>query len=219
MDRGLLLPFGIIGVLIISGCTNQVYEGVLQYQEADANHCEAYYLVIDETEYYMINTSLVGDLNQFVNKTVVVRGELITRDVLRKCLFGKTINAVTVQEAGKTGCEEIYRVNSSLPSYFLYTSEDESVPDEFRVFGPMVSTDKFLDDNIFKAADGWNFYCVYDAKPAEGVEYFYHSKPCLSGAWYYRNAYVCGDVYYILNARDAGGVVLYGPFDIADSGT
>ena len=83
-------------VVLSSGCINPEYEGVLKYQEADVNHCEAYYIVINE-EPYEINTSLVGDLDEFVNKSVRVRGELVTRYVLRKCLFGKTINAVDIQ--------------------------------------------------------------------------------------------------------------------------
>jgi len=212
MIKRFLLLLGIIGVLFVSGCTSTVYEGVLQYQEADVNKCEAYYLAVNG-ESYEINTSLVGDLDHLVNKTVVVRGELITRNTLRKCMFGKTINAVFVHEVGKDDCEEIYRINSALPSYFVYTSEDENIPEEFQVFGPMLSTDIFTDDIIYKMS-GWDFYCRSDSEPAEKIEYFYHSKPCLSGAWYYRYAYVCGDVYYILNARNAGGVILYGPFDI-----
>ena len=69
----------------------------MQYQEADINHCEAYYLVIDESQYYMINTSLVGNLDNLVNKEVRVNGELIDGPAMRKCMFEKTINAVDIQ--------------------------------------------------------------------------------------------------------------------------
>jgi len=111
-------------------------------------------------------------------------------------------------------CDPIDRVNNSLPSYLLYTNENENMPKEFLVFGPMLSPDTF-EDNIIYKTDGWNFYCKYNSQPAEKIEYFYHSKPCLEGAWHYRYAYICGDKYYIFDARNAGGVRLYGPFDVA----
>jgi hypothetical protein len=110
-------------------------------------------------------------------------------------------------------CTPIDRVNTNLPSHFLYTHENEQIPEQFPILGNFISPDTYNDSIIYKT-DGWNFYCKYNSAPAEKVEYFYHSKPCVSGAWYHRDAYVCGDKYYILDGKDAGGVRLYGPFNI-----
>ncbi|MCX6818277.1 MAG: hypothetical protein NTU57_05475 [Candidatus Aenigmarchaeota archaeon] len=90
--------FAIFVILVVSssGCINSAYEGTLLYQKADANKCEAYYIVIKEKP-YEINTTLVGDLDDYVNKSVRIRGELITRTALKKCLFETTINAADIQ--------------------------------------------------------------------------------------------------------------------------
>ncbi len=116
--------------------------------------------------------------------------------------------------AGGRNCNPIDRINPGLPSYFMFANENESIPGELLVFGPMISSDTFENDIIYKT-DGWNFYCKHDNATAEKVEYFYHSKPCLEGTWHHRYAYVCKDKYYVLDGRDAGGVRLYGPFDVA----
>lgn len=121
---------------------------------------------------------------------------------------------VNFMNTDSRNCDPIDRINSELPSYFIYTNENENIPEELLVFGPMISPDTFENDIIYKT-NGWNFYCKYNNASAEKVEYFYHSKPCLEGAWYNRYAYVCGDNYFILDAKDAGGVRLYGPFDVA----
>ncbi|MCX6807605.1 MAG: hypothetical protein NTZ80_02265 [Patescibacteria group bacterium] len=111
-------------------------------------------------------------------------------------------------------CETIDRVNLNLPSYFLYADKNIDIPENLLVFGPAISPNIFENEIIYKT-NGWNFYCKSNSKPAQKIEYFYYSKACIMGAWRYRYAYICDDKYYILDGRDAGGVRLYGPFDIA----
>lgn len=86
-------------VLISSGCVSQGYEGTLKYQEAGDFQCEAYYLVIND-ESYMINTTLIGNLEDYVNREVRVKGEIIEGPSLRQCQFTKTINAVEFELLG-----------------------------------------------------------------------------------------------------------------------
>ncbi|MBW3004166.1 hypothetical protein KY328_01435 [Candidatus Woesearchaeota archaeon] len=112
-----------------------------------------------------------------------------------------------------TGCSRtIDRTNDNIPPNFKYTSKEEYVPEEFHLAGPFTIHETYEDDIIYK--DEWDFYCKYNSKKAEEVEFYYYSNPRLAGAFGGRKALICEDVYYIFDRRAAYGGGLFGPFDI-----
>ncbi|MBD3355438.1 hypothetical protein GF361_05685 [Candidatus Woesearchaeota archaeon] len=88
--------FGLILVLMLSGCNSFGYKGTLKYQEQGINSCEAYYITIDDNS-YMIDTSDIGDLKSQVGKQVRVKGKLIDGPGMKKCQFKKTIEATDIE--------------------------------------------------------------------------------------------------------------------------
>lgn len=110
-------------------------------------------------------------------------------------------------------CRSIDRVNNNIPPDFKYTSKEEYVPEEFHKAGPFTIHETYEDDIIYKP-DGWDFYCKYNSKKAEEVEYYYFSDTCTKGAFGGRKALICEDVYYIFDRRAAYGGGLFGPFDM-----
>ena len=88
--------FALILILILSGCDPVSYQGTLKYQQPGINRCEAYYITMDNNN-YMIDTSKIGDLKTSIGKQVRIKGKLVDRLSMRKCLFEKTIEATDIE--------------------------------------------------------------------------------------------------------------------------
>ncbi|MCX6741705.1 MAG: hypothetical protein NTX24_00825 [Candidatus Pacearchaeota archaeon] len=112
----------------------------------------------------------------------------------------------------------IDRVNKNIPSNMLYQTRSEKIPENFLI-GTVknISEDSELSYNgvNYGFFDSEGFYCRSSGKKAEKIEYFHHSAgKFVAGGWYYREAYICGDQYWIFDAGDSFGGILYGPFEL-----
>lgn len=115
----------------------------------------------------------------------------------------------------------IHRVNLQLPSYFLYTSSSEEIPEEYLVPSQEVSITEpggdtkyelIYQDDLLYQINGL-FYCSSSNLSPEYIEYFSNSPGKFkTGGWSYRYALVCDNYYWILDGHDAKGINLYGRF-------
>lgn len=84
-------------LLVLSGCSSYFgYEGTLGYQEAKPFQCEAYYLPVGDT-YYMVDSSEISDLGDYVGKEVLIKGEIVYGPYSRQCQYEKTIVVESIE--------------------------------------------------------------------------------------------------------------------------
>jgi hypothetical protein len=106
---------------------------------------------------------------------------------------------------------------------FLLAEKQRYAPEDFPVeyrSGPLPE-DKLLawneplnTEHIYQ--QGSKFICRDTGKEAEKVEFYSHSSGKIGG-WRYRYALVCGNNYWIVDAADSFGKMVYGPFEFGEA--
>lgn len=126
----------------------------------------------------------------------------------------------------KCSNQEGYCVYDNIPLYLKYTSPDEELPKNF-----YANTQEVL-SKYFKrtASEGKDLHEAFGLDPEKYVcsngdkilvvHYFYdlcEGKEGMDGYGYWRNAFVCGDIYFIEQYTDWTGPRLYGPFQVENN--
>ncbi|MFA6435697.1 MAG: hypothetical protein WCW30_00970 [Candidatus Gracilibacteria bacterium] len=108
-----------------------------------------------------------------------------------------------------TGYGAVSCVNPSVPEGFLYQNHKETIPDDYLLASDYQAI--YRNGGMF---DG-DFYCLDSGESAEKVVYYnFNPGYGIDGGWSSRDAFVCGNQYLIVDAGDAFGEKVYGPFDL-----
>ena len=90
--KKLLFSVGIIFLMLITACQFIGYKGTLEYGQ----FCGAYYISAND-EAFMIDTTNIGNISNYVGKQVVIKGSKIDGPYTKTCPYQYTIQATEIK--------------------------------------------------------------------------------------------------------------------------